>query len=124
MATRFTHKTTVDNNERVPTTVRRGATPKETALHHRGDHGDDGDAFVPDVARTHGRLVDDEAEAFAEEFIAGATSGESVGEDARDEWIADEVGGPFLLVNVTRHDLERMAADTDEKEEEEDLPGD
>jgi hypothetical protein len=116
MATR-SHKT----NEGVPT-LRRRTSPKEAAIHHRGDHGDDGDAFVPDVARTHGRLIDDEAESFAEEFIAGATSGEFVGEDARDEWVADEVGGPFLLVNVTRNDLERMAADNDGQEEEEELP--
>lgn len=57
---------------------------------------DDGDAFVPDVARTHGRLTDDEAESFAEEFIAEATSAAYVGEDARDETTTEELGGPFL----------------------------
>lgn len=57
---------------------------------------DGGDAFVPDVARNHERLVDDEAESYAEEFIAEATSAEYVGEDARDEMVAEELGGPFL----------------------------
>ncbi len=60
------------------------------------DRRDGGDAFVPDVARTHERLVDDEAESYAEEFIAEATSAEHVGADARDEMIAEELGGPFL----------------------------
>ena len=59
---------------------------------------DSGSAFVPDVARTHEALVDDEAEAFAEEFIATATSAEFVGEDARDETTTEELGGPFLVM--------------------------
>jgi hypothetical protein len=53
---------------------------------------DDGDAFVPDFR--HGFLAtkDDDAEAFGEEFISAATSGESVGESARDE-LDDDLGG-------------------------------
>lgn len=61
---------------------------------------DSGDAFVPDVARSHERLIDDAAEAFAEEFIATATSAEFVAEDARDEMLAEELGGPFLEVGA------------------------
>ena len=57
---------------------------------------DEGDAFVPDVARSCARLADDEAESFAEEFIATATSGEFVAEDARDETVPEEIGGPFV----------------------------
>ena len=52
---------------------------------------DDGDAFIPDVARSHERLIDDDAEAFAEEFMFTATSAEDVGEDARDELVSDDL---------------------------------
>jgi len=57
---------------------------------------DDGDAFIPDSRHGHVELKDDEAEAFAEEYLAAATSAEMVAEDARDEVAADELGGPFL----------------------------
>ncbi len=63
--------------------------------HRHSEPPDGGDAFIPDVARSHERLTDDAAEAFAEEFIASATSAECVGEDARDEMLAEELGGPF-----------------------------
>lgn len=71
---------------------------KMKKTHRRPRHAapDDGDAFVPDAARSHQRLFDDAAESFAEEFIASATSAEFVGEDARDEWSEEEIGGPFL----------------------------
>lgn len=39
---------------------------------------------------------DDDVESFAEEYIAAATSCEFVGEDARDEMVVEELGGPFL----------------------------
>ena len=57
----------------------------------RHPHMDDGDAFVPDVARSHERLIDDDAEAFAEEFMVTATSAEDVGEEARDEVVSDDL---------------------------------
>jgi hypothetical protein len=75
---------------------------------------DSGDAFVPDVARSHERLIDDAAEAFAEEFIASATSAEFVAEDARDETVAEEVGGPFLEAGA---DAERFAFAFDDDDE-------
>jgi hypothetical protein len=37
-------------------------------------------------------LADDEAEAFGEEFVATATSGEFIGEDARNEIADEELG--------------------------------
>jgi hypothetical protein len=61
---------------------------------------DFGNAFVPDVARTHKPLADDCAESFAEEFIEAATSAEAIAEHARDEWIIEEVGGPFLEIRT------------------------
>ena len=60
---------------------------------------DDGDAFVPDTRRG-GHMLDQETEALAEEFVAAVTSAEDVGEDARDEFITEEVGGPFLEIDV------------------------
>jgi hypothetical protein len=58
---------------------------------------DAGEAFMPDPREEHlGVLPADDAESFAEEFIASATMGQSIVEDARDEVSDDEVGGPFL----------------------------
>ncbi|MBX3234158.1 MAG: hypothetical protein KIT84_40095 [Labilithrix sp.] len=58
---------------------------------------DSGDAFIPDVARSHTRLIDDDAESFAEEFIAEATSAEHVAEDARDDRADEELDGLYVL---------------------------
>jgi hypothetical protein len=41
---------------------------------------------------------DDDAEASAEEFLLQATSGEDVGEDARDEVVEEELGGPYFQI--------------------------
>lgn len=60
---------------------------------------DGGDAFIPDVARSYAMLTDDDAEAFAEEFIVTATSAEDVGEDARDEVVEDELVAFNVLPN-------------------------
>jgi hypothetical protein len=63
---------------------------------------DNGDAFLPDPM-AHGRrgpLPADDAEWFAEEFIASATTGEPIAEDARDEVADDEDGGPFLELST------------------------
>jgi hypothetical protein len=60
---------------------------------------DDGNAFFPDNAGTLVPLAEDEAESSAEEFVASALMGESVGEDARDEVVEDEEGGPFFMLS-------------------------
>jgi hypothetical protein len=57
---------------------------------------DGADAFVPDPQGEHGPLPADDAESFAEEFIASATSAEPVEMEAQDEVVDDEVGGPFV----------------------------
>jgi hypothetical protein len=67
---------------------------------------DSGDAFVPDVARSHERLPDDVSESLAEEFIATVTSAESVGEDARDEMTTEDYGGPLLELAAVTPPLE------------------
>lgn len=56
---------------------------------------DSADAFVPDPEEGRPIRAAD-AESFAEEFIATATTGESVEMDALDEIAADEDGGPYL----------------------------
>jgi hypothetical protein len=75
-------------------------------------HGrpDDGDAFVPDVGRTHEKLADGDAEAAGEEMIAAATSGDYVAADAEDEVTIEELGGPFLEY-MLREDDEDAAAE-------------
>src|SRR5688572_786947 len=67
---------------------------------------DCGAAFLPDLVRDvaargkHGewahKRIDDEADALAEEFLASALSAEDAFEDARDEMIVQELGGPFI----------------------------
>ncbi len=74
---------------------------------------DDGDAFLPDATRGHGHLPDD-AEADAEEFVAQATSAEDVGADARDEWVDEELGGPFLELRVNP-ELVKLASSEDDE---------
>jgi hypothetical protein len=74
-------------------TRRRPPEPPEGA---RG-RSDDGDAFIPDPSEGGPPVaVDDIAETLAEEFVQSATSGEEAGEDVRDEWVPEEVGGPFV----------------------------
>lgn len=65
---------------------------------HAAEYDDDV-AFVSRAAGGH-RLLDDDAEATAEEFLAQATSAEDVGEVVRDEFISEELGGPFLEVDA------------------------
>lgn len=69
---------------------------------HAVKRSDDGEAFLPDpiAENEHAPLPADDAEWFAEEFIASATGGETVAEDARDEITEDEDGGPFLELDA------------------------
>jgi hypothetical protein len=69
------------------------ATQKPTARFHRHVDLDDGAAFVPDFRAGFIEISDGDVEAFGEEFIASATSGEDIGELARDESYMEELGG-------------------------------
>lgn len=64
----------------------------------KSERPDDGNAFVPDPSGQSKPLKADDAESFAEEFVASATGGESVREDAHDEVVDDEEGGPFIVL--------------------------
>ncbi len=71
---------------------------------------DDGNAFIPDFTEGHsGRARDDMAEQLGEEFVQSATSGEEVGEDVRDAWVSEEIGGPFVETRASEefaHDID------------------
>ncbi len=43
---------------------------------------------------------DDLAEALGEQFLSSATSGEEAGEDAMNEEVAEEAGGPFVITSA------------------------
>lgn len=85
-----------------------GTTSKIAKLRALAEHirhvdEDDGNAFVPDFRTGFVPVKDGDAEAFGEEFIAAATSGEGVGESARDE-VEDELGG--LTIESPLDDLD------------------
>jgi hypothetical protein len=61
---------------------------------------DDGNAFVPDTTGQSKPLASADAESFAEEFIGSATGAESVSEDAEDEVVDEEEGGPFIVLDA------------------------
>lgn len=76
---------------------------------------DEGRAFLPDPyapdARKHpARAGDELAETLAEEYVAAATSGEEQAQEAQDELVADEIGGPFVETAAN----EEFAAGVDE----------
>lgn len=78
-------------------------TRKHAPPVHRHETLDDGEAFVPDYRTGFVEISDGDAEAFGEEFIASATSGEAVGETARDEAYTEELGG-FLFDSMFAED--------------------
>lgn len=63
---------------------------------------DDGHAFLPDPLEdgVPASTDDDLAEALAEEFVMAATSAEEVTEDVRDGVVTEELGGPFIEVDL------------------------
>jgi hypothetical protein len=85
----------------------------------RSSRSDDGNAFLPDTVGQHRSLPADDAESFAEEFIASATTGEPVGEDARDEVVDDEEGGPFIVLD----DNAQLPPEPDERERDPEMDG-
>ena len=66
---------------------------------NRHKHSEEDRAFIPEPADgVPAEAIDDLAEALGEDFIASATSAEEAGEEARDEVLPEEWGGPFLEV--------------------------
>jgi hypothetical protein len=69
--------------------------PTIRAVRKQAHRPDTADAFLPDP-EDGVYITADDAESFAEEFIATATTGEYVEMDALDEVSDDEDGGPYL----------------------------
>lgn len=94
------------NPKRVPQPIHSDPTVREARS--SANRPDDGEAFVPERG---GPLTADDAESFAEEYVASATTGQSIVEDARDEIAEEEVGGPFV-------EIESEGEEEEEREDE------
>lgn len=57
---------------------------------------DGGEAFIPDPTDTGAPVSANDAEFFAEEYLASATTGEPLHMEALDEVVDEEEGGPFV----------------------------
>ena len=67
---------------------------------------DDANAFLPDPDGGPTYANDDLAQELGEEFLLSATSGEYVSEDALDQEVPEESGGPFV-VHSARYEFAR-----------------
>jgi hypothetical protein len=70
----------------------------EHNLHHA--RRDAGDAFFSDPKGGAAHAPDDLAELVAESYLASATSGEERGEDILNDFVDEELGGPFVEDDV------------------------
>lgn len=94
------------------------AKHRSTPPHRPVVEDDSGEAFVADTTRDRARLPRD-AEEFAEEFIATATSAEDAFAEARDELIVEELGGPYLEIDGKEQPSWFSSGSTEDEEEEE-----
>jgi hypothetical protein len=81
--------------------LRRLEAPRPSSRRRR----DFGEAFLPDPS-SGDKLPESDSEWLAAEMIAGATSGEFVGEDARNELSIEEFGGPYVAEAAVVYDTE------------------
>ena len=79
---------------------------------------DSADAFIREPDDGPVNVEDDLAETLAEEFVHSATSGEDHTEDALDQMVPEEIGGPFLETSAE----EEFADDIDESNPEDAEP--
>ena len=79
---------------------------------------DTADAFLPDPGDGPVAFTDDLAEMRGEGFLRSATSGEDLEEEASDEVVPEELGGPFLETNAS----DEFALGTDESNPEDAEP--
>ena len=75
----------------------------DAPVRHR--RSDDGKAFVRDPESGPARVHDDLAEIVAEAYLESATSGEERGEDMLNEFVVEELGGPFIEESLAAEDL-------------------
>jgi hypothetical protein len=71
---------------------------------------DSADAFIRNPDDGDVNVDDDLAESLAEEFVHSATSGENQAEEALDQIVPEEIGGPFVETSAE----EEFADDVDE----------
>lgn len=71
---------------------------------------DDANAFLPDPDGGPAHTNDDLAESLAEGYIASATSGEDMNDEALDQIVPEEIGGPFVETDAAHE----FASGTDE----------
>jgi hypothetical protein len=62
---------------------------------------DDGEAFMPDPEDGPAMIGDDLAETLAEEFVRSALTGNNTGDEAMDDFVAEEIGGPFVETSAS-----------------------
>lgn len=75
----------------------------------RSSRRDLGDAFLPDPS-SGDELPESDSEWLAAEMIAGATSGESAFEDARNELSIEEFGGPYVAEAAVVYDTDEATS--------------
>ena len=94
-----------------------GGRPEPEAEHPRRDvemarvmRADSADAFIRNPDDGDVQVDDDLVETLAEEFVHAATSGENQAEEALDQMVPEEIGGPFVETSAE----EEFADDIDE----------
>jgi hypothetical protein len=75
--------------------------PRRDVDMERVMRADSADAFIRNPDDGPIRLDDDLAETLAEEFVHSATSGEEQTEEALDQMVPEEIGGPFVETSGT-----------------------
>ena len=78
---------------------------KKSAPKRSSSRRDFGEAFLPDPS-SGDKLPESDSEWLAAEMIAGATSGESAFEDARNELSIEEFGGPYVAEAAVVYDTD------------------
>jgi hypothetical protein len=56
--------------------------------------------FIPDPGKTHAPVPDDLAEYLGESFVEAAVSGADVATETQDELVPEELGGPFVNIDL------------------------
>lgn len=70
--------------------------PSNARPSHPRDSEPDANAFIHSARHSN----DDLAEALGEQFLSSATSGEEAAEDAMNEQVTEEAGGPFVITSA------------------------
>jgi hypothetical protein len=84
--------------------------PRRDVEIERVMRADSADAFIRNPDDGEMNVEDDLAESLAEEFVHSATSGENQAEEALDQIVPEEIGGPFVETSAD----EEFADDVDD----------